>query len=754
MRGGVCAGPASGLGIGLIRLGLVGAIVVAAETPALRADGPRVASRALPPAARGTADRHNILFVILDDVGADQIRLTNPAALPAQPMPDTPTIDAIAAQGVNFTNCWAMPECTPSRIAFFTGRYPSRTGVGTPLIPNETLPQSQCSPYEATTPRLLEPAGYATALFGKFHLADESNNPAGYAAPASVGFTHFNGTLFGSPPGIDFTLGGQLPETSVPAYSCGFPVDAETNEPAECACAFADGTCTDGIDALDCIAAGGVPLVDDAGAPIVRCADADLGDVDFDLWNGSYVWPRTINLGDEVVYDEYAREHMDVDDANLAIAFIAEQRARQQDDPNARWMCTVSFSGDHVPWQHPPAGTTNTPWPELLPYACGTQEDLADDPLLEVEIERQVSDRTIENLDTQIGRVLLETGLAQSGKDGAIEITAPDTIIVVVGDNGSYLTSVKAPFNPLRSKATPYETGVRVPLVMAGGPTVETGRAVDHMVNIVDLFELWGEAAGIDVHDAVPAGRPIDSHGVLAYLADPNAPSNRSYNFSEYFAPSLLVEAVNGTETCGACVVSGICTDTFLSSEFICELEGGVWYGPDANGDGGFWTCCELVEADDIDAGVTTILWPAQQAITDGRYKLVSTTITCAGVVSGFPLEFYDLAECPHADELFGRGIDNAPFNRLKETGDPEVDLADDPEALAACRLLQAHLAALNESFTPCPGDLTLDGAVDESDLEVVLGYWGPPSIGDLDDNAVTDARDLGVLLANWGGCR
>jgi arylsulfatase A-like enzyme len=116
------------------------------------------------------------------------------------------------------------------------------------------------------------------------------------------------------------------------------------------------------------------------------------------------------------------------------------------------------------------------------------------------------ADLTIENLDTQIRRVLVETGLAVEGKGGDIEITAPDTLIVVVGDNGSFLTTVKYPFNPLRSKASPYQTGVCVPLVVAGGPTAEGGRAVDHMVNIVDFYELWGEAAGIDVRDYLPDG--------------------------------------------------------------------------------------------------------------------------------------------------------------------------------------------------------------------------------------------------------
>ncbi len=300
-------------GMPAIRAGVVwmlGAVTMmgaaSSSPPTLRSSSGRAPAATVSPAPSVGSDRFNILFVILDDVGADQLRVSNPAALGLEAMPDTPTIDAIASQGVNFTNCWAMPECSPSRIGFFTGRYPSRTGVGTPLIPNQTLPQSQCSPFEMTTPRVLEQVGYDSALFGKFHLADEANNPAGYAAPESVGFRHFNGTLFGSPPPIDTTLAGQLREADVPLYSCGFPVDAETNLPAICACAYPDGTCLDAVDALECLASGGVSLVDKQGVPIVRCEDIDPrnhNSVDWDLWNGSYVWPRTINIDGAAIYD-------------------------------------------------------------------------------------------------------------------------------------------------------------------------------------------------------------------------------------------------------------------------------------------------------------------------------------------------------------------------------------------------------------------------------------------------------------------
>jgi hypothetical protein len=60
---------------------------------------------------------------------------------------------------VTFTNFQTTPQCSPSRAAFFTGRYPLRTGV-TSAILDEDLPAAHVSPFEITTPRLLSTAGY------------------------------------------------------------------------------------------------------------------------------------------------------------------------------------------------------------------------------------------------------------------------------------------------------------------------------------------------------------------------------------------------------------------------------------------------------------------------------------------------------------------------------------------------------------------------------------------------------------------
>src|SRR5262245_10939817 len=77
-----------------------------------------------PPGGGPPGTKRNILFIILDDVGIDQLQIFNPGA---DDPPPTPIIDAIAAAGVMFTSHWTMPECSPSRSCFFTGRYPFRT---------------------------------------------------------------------------------------------------------------------------------------------------------------------------------------------------------------------------------------------------------------------------------------------------------------------------------------------------------------------------------------------------------------------------------------------------------------------------------------------------------------------------------------------------------------------------------------------------------------------------------------------------
>jgi arylsulfatase A-like enzyme len=125
----------------------------------------------------GGKPRPNILFIVMDDVGIDQMQIFGYGG--ATP-PLTPNINAVARAGVRFRNVWSMPECSPSRAVFFEGRYPLRTNVSSAIL-SDDLANSQVSPFEATTPKLLKKVGYLNGLFGKFHLAGPDNNPFGVA---------------------------------------------------------------------------------------------------------------------------------------------------------------------------------------------------------------------------------------------------------------------------------------------------------------------------------------------------------------------------------------------------------------------------------------------------------------------------------------------------------------------------------------------------------------------------------------------
>ncbi len=196
-------------------------------------------------AATPPAGPPNILFVVLDDVGMDQMKVFGYGGVTA---PRTPNIDAIANAGIGFRNFWAMPECSPSRALMFEGRYPLRTNVFDAIL-SVDLANSQVSPYETTTPKVLKRRGYNSGLFGKFHLTgsdvNEANNPLGYTAVHQLGWDYFAGWQDGAPHPIDTTAGGIAP-TGV-SYACGFVPNA-TDDPVNGAdtgaCYLADQSCS------------------------------------------------------------------------------------------------------------------------------------------------------------------------------------------------------------------------------------------------------------------------------------------------------------------------------------------------------------------------------------------------------------------------------------------------------------------------------------------------------------------------------
>jgi len=133
----------------------------------------------------------NILLVIADDVGVDQI-----GAYGFEGAARTPTIDGLAATGVRFDRVWSNPVCSSTRATILTGRYGFRTGVGFVARQGEDL-----SPREVTLAQLLSRhprTPYGTAAFGKWHLtAGRARGTRGdvLAAPVVAGFSFYRGVF-------------------------------------------------------------------------------------------------------------------------------------------------------------------------------------------------------------------------------------------------------------------------------------------------------------------------------------------------------------------------------------------------------------------------------------------------------------------------------------------------------------------------------------------------------------------------------
>ncbi len=143
--------------------------------------------------------RPNIVLVLADNLGWGELGCYGGGALRGAP---TPRIDALAEQGMKFLNFNVESDCVPTRSALMTGRHPIRTGA-VQSVP-AGLPQG-IHPWERTLPQLLKEAGYATGMFGKWHLGDRDGR-----FPHQRGFDEWYGiprttneTMFMSSPGFD-----------------------------------------------------------------------------------------------------------------------------------------------------------------------------------------------------------------------------------------------------------------------------------------------------------------------------------------------------------------------------------------------------------------------------------------------------------------------------------------------------------------------------------------------------------------------
>ena len=713
----------------------------------------------------------------MDDVGIDQMQYAgyggiNPAS--------TPVIDTLVAQGVTFTNTWAAPECSPSRAMYFNGRYSPRTSINSAIIPID-LANSSMNPDEVTTPRILRNAGYKSALIGKSHLTGYavdgvlSNAPYGDTAMSQLGWDYFLGWVDAAPYPIDTTAGGVGevdPDTNEGPYACGYvPTVAQDSMKGadEGACYTVSGACTEMNIGSTGIKGPGRTCLENGGIfDLYKTCETTVPPniaTGFTSQNAHYVGTLVENFINQDAAVVGAPEDPSGSSRGFRTAIESEGTIKwiNAQPIGTPWMATLSFAAAHAPFQPPPPSLISS-----VDTVNGT--DCAQAPGI-----RTIMKQMIEAMDTAIGRVLVETGIASKNADGSINYdpAKSNTVIVFTGDNGSYYSTVHLPFAPLHSKGYVNQTGVWVPLVISGPMVVDPGRQVDALVNVADLYEFFGEVAGLNVRDYVPSNRAVDSYPMLAYLTNPNQSSIREFNFtygSENLRSTSVIENVQG-----ACVLAGVnvCT-SIIPGEGTCKMQGGVWYGPGSSLAGTpANNCCDAAKLIAEEGDRPPSMLPLEQySVRNAGYKLNQVT---TNIYTGSDTDAMEACKNPEPVIGFYKVNEETPRPLIDRppgifylpdgsiyTTDGLANNLDIPALTGADKVAYDSLAAelermvsIKATVESCPGDGNFDGEVDQKDIDGYHNWAEKTKHGstwyDFNLDGVTKHDDLDVINQHFG---
>jgi len=147
--------------------------------------------------AQTSVARPNVVFILADNVGYGDMGPYGGGELRGYA---TPNVDQLAREGLRLTQYLVEPGCTPSRAALMTGQYSIRSGLSLLALPGSpnTLPGSAY-----TMGQLFKDAGYATAIFGKWHLGGDPQS-----LPTAHGFDEF----YGIPPDGSWDIAADIPQ--------------------------------------------------------------------------------------------------------------------------------------------------------------------------------------------------------------------------------------------------------------------------------------------------------------------------------------------------------------------------------------------------------------------------------------------------------------------------------------------------------------------------------------------------------------
>jgi len=108
----------------------------------------------------------NILYILIDDIGFGDLGIPELNAIRGY---KTPNINKLARESMRFVRMYTEPSCTPTRVAFMTGRQPHRNGMGDTAV---DIAGFGLADKEVTLAEILSEVGYNTVHIGKWHMGD------------------------------------------------------------------------------------------------------------------------------------------------------------------------------------------------------------------------------------------------------------------------------------------------------------------------------------------------------------------------------------------------------------------------------------------------------------------------------------------------------------------------------------------------------------------------------------------------------
>ncbi|MGR5063456.1 sulfatase-like hydrolase/transferase [Photobacterium sp. DNB22_13_2] len=374
----------------------------------------------------------NILLITVDDYGYDASSLYTKG----KDVPPTPTLEALAADGITYNNSWSMPSCTTTRGTIMTGKYPSRTNIIFPLGNNtDDSNDLDTDNPEKLLPYLLREQGYRTKHIGKWHLTDGQGpfDPRAMQAPLDAGYDNWTGIVQGAPFPRYFNW-PKVVDGSSGGFENTFTSIVEVDETIE----LFDEAKSYGVPAFAWLS---------FTAPHFPYQPAPKELV------GSWVQQEVVDA-----YNEFCQY---VEPNSGSCHGVSLPIYGYDDLPGS----LVAFPVGVPSPMTPPINGDGTIWANT-------------------RLARAVFNSLVSAFDTSLQRLF-----------GSIDMD--NTVVVFVGDNGTQGDVVVAPFDRTRAKGSFYELGIKVPLVVSGPGVRNPGRRSDALVNVVDLYKTLLDIAGV-----------------------------------------------------------------------------------------------------------------------------------------------------------------------------------------------------------------------------------------------------------------